>query len=464
MAKKPLEGLRVLDLGIVQAGPFITRYMGDWGAEVIRVESRAHADPSRISQYPENTPGAEFWNQGATFHEQMRGKLSVTLEFDNPKGVELLKRLVAVSDVLEESYPPRVMKQFGLDYESIKDVNPGLVYISSLGYGHGGPYEAYRNYGMITEAMSGISWLNGYEGGPPARSAIPYTDHPSTYMGFFAVMAALEQRRWTGKGQWVNLSQYEVGIHMIGDVYVEHSLTGETPPRLGNRHSDMAPHGVYPCQGDAGWITVAVRNDDDWAALRRALGDPDWARDAQFEHLDGRLRHGAAIDAGIAAWAAERDGYEAQAHLQRHGVPCGVTLGTRTLMVDPHLRERGFYKMVEHDPAQERVGRRPFPGPSAIMGETPGAIDRPAPMMGQHNEYVLSGILGLSKKEIEGLEAEGVVGTRPTYADIRPDPPLSAQDRMNMAGGVGRIRGHDPDYRARLGIDSAEQTGGGARQ
>ncbi len=452
MAKKPLEGLRVLDCGIVQAGPFLTRYMGDWGAEVIRVESRAHADPSRISHYPENTPGGDFWNQGAVFHEQMRNKLSVTLEFDQPKGVELFKQLVAVSDVLEESYPPRVMKQFGLDYESLRDVNPSLIYISSIGYGHGGPYSAYRNYGMITEAMSGISWLNGYPDGPPMRSAIPYTDHPSTYMGFLAVMAALEQRRWSGKGQWIDLSQYEVGIHMIGDVYVEHSFTGETPPRLGNTDPSVAPYGVYRCRGEENWVALEVRTDDDWQRFRQAMGDPEWARDPRFQAVDGRTANRDELDAALTAWTSTQEPYDVQAVLQANGIPAGVTLDSSTLMLDPHLRDRGFYRMVDHDPGQERVGRRPFPGPSAAMSRTPGDIDRPAPMLGQHNEQVFSGILGINREELDELEREGVIGTRPIYADIPPGAPLAPEERKNMAG-QGRIRGYNPDYRKRLGID-----------
>jgi len=451
MAKKPLEGVRVLDCGIVQAGPFITRYLGDWGAEVIRIESRAHSDPSRISHYPENTPGEDFWNQGAVFHEQMRNKLSVTLELDHPKGVELLKRLAAVSDVLEESYPPRVMKQFGLDYESLHEVNPALIYVSSLGYGHGGPYSAYRNYGMITEAMAGISWLNGYPGGPPMRSAIPYTDHPSTYMGFLAVMAALEQRRWTGEGQWIDISQYEVGVHMIGDVYVEHSLTGETPPRIGNTDPSMAPHGAYRCRGQERWVSIVVRHDDDWRRLRQALGDPEWATDPRFQDTEGRVGNRDEIDAALTSWTSTQDPYDVQTLLQAHGVPAGVNLDAGTLMVDPHLVERGFYRLVDHYPGQEGVGQRRFPGPSAVMSRTPGDISRPAPMLGQHNEQVLSGLLGLSREELEELEEEGVIGTRPTFADIRPAQPLGPEERAKMAG-QGKIRGFDPDYRERLGL------------
>jgi crotonobetainyl-CoA:carnitine CoA-transferase CaiB-like acyl-CoA transferase len=255
------------------------------------------------------------------------------------------------------------------------------------------------------------------------RSAIPYTDHPSTYMGFLAVMAALEQRRWSGKGQWIDLSQYEVGIHMIGDVYVEHSFTGETPPRLGNTDPSVAPYGVYRCRGEENWVALEVRTDDDWQRFRQAMGDPEWARNPRFQAVDGRTANRDELDAALTAWTSTQEPYDVQAVLQANGIPAGVTLDSSTLMLDPHLRDRGFYRMVDHDPGQERVGRRPFPGPSAAMSRTPGDIDRPAPMLGQHNEQVFSGILGINREELDELEREGVIGTRPIYADIPPGAP-----------------------------------------
>lgn len=452
MTDTPLGHLRVIDCGIVQAGPLITRYLGDWGAQVIRIESRNRPDAARTSHYPENKPGKEYWNQGAVFHEQMRNKLSICLELDDPEGVEILKKLMAVSDVFEESFPQRVMRKFGLDYESIKHINPGLIYISTVGYGHGGPYGDYRNYGMVSEAMSGISYLNGYEKDEPMRTSVPYTDHPSTYMGFLAVMSALEHRYQTGEGQWIDFSQYEAGIHMIGDAYVEYSLTGEMPTQNGNQHDEMAPHGVYPCTGEPGWIAIAIRNDTEWEMLKQLMGAPDWSTNPLLDSVTGRISSNDELDNHISKWTEYQKAYELQELLQNHGIASGVVLDHSTLQLDPNMKDRKFYKMVQHHENQERVGKRPFPGPSAKMTETPGDIFRHAPMLGQHNNEVLGDILGYSPEEIERLVEKGVTGTLPIFHDAPAPKPLAPEQRINMVG-QGAISSYNPNYRKQLGLD-----------
>ena len=444
-----LEGIRIIDNGIVQAGTWASRLLADFGAEVIRVENYHMPDVSRMFVYPENEAGSRFWEQGGTYHEQhLNKRYCVGMDLKTPLGVEVFKKLVSVSDVVLESNPPRVMKGFGLDYPELAKVNPGIIMISTCGYGHNGPYSDFRSYGMQIEPMSGLTWLTGYKDGPPRRGTIPYPDQCAAYHGAFAIMSALEQRRHTGKGQWIDVANYEVAASEIGEAYMDYFMNGRTIPRMGNRHPTMAPCGCYPCKGDDNWIALSVSDDEEWQALGRALGNPSWFGEERFADQASRGQHQDELDGLISKWTREREDYECMHILQGAGVPAGVVLSPKALMLDPHLKDRELFQFVEHSPLQENVGKRLMPGPAAKMSKTPGEIQYRAPMLGEHNEEVIRNLLSYSKEQYEEIVQSGAVGTDPIYAGLMIPPTISAEEQLRL----GRIRSHDPDYRQMLGI------------
>lgn len=441
----PLAGLRVIDAAVVQAGPWITRLMADLGAQVIRVESRVHL--GRYPLLPENRAGARWWEQAAVHLEQHRNKQGITLELFIPEGAELFKRLVRVSDVVVESHAAPVMGRFGLDYPALRAERPDLVMISSNGYGHTGPYRDYRSYGMMIEVMCGLTATTGYDHDQPRRSVIPYPDPVAAYHGAFTVLAALSHRRRTGEGQWIDLAQYETAVTVNAEAWLDFAMNGRDRRPIGNRHPTMAPHGMYPTHDPDRWIAIACRDDRDWACLRAAMGEPEWAADPRFDRPFRRVRHADMLDEKLSRWTELNNAGELAQRLQSAGVPAAPAQSPRDLLLDPHLAARKFWAMVPHEPERENVGVRPIPGPAAHFTRTPGAVRAPAPMLGQHNAQILGDLLGVADDELEALEADGVTGNQPENSAkpmLGPDP----ADLLRL----GQIQEFNPDFRQILGI------------
>lgn len=456
MARMALEGVRILDAGTVQAGPWATKLLADMGAEVIRVESRVHLEGVRMGSFPDDPPDALFWEEGAIYHEQHRNKHCITLELDLPQGQEVFQRLVKVSDAVLDSRPPRVMRNFGLAYKSLKEINPGIIMLSSIGYGHGGPFSEYRSYGMPAEGMSSISFYNGYQGGPPRRGTVPYPDHISAMHGAFALLAALEYRRRTGKGQWIDLAHYEVGIHFTPYGQMDYFLNHRLTPRAGNRSPALAPSGCYPCAGIDKWVTIAVSNDEEWQGLCRALGNLGWTQEERFVSFEGRWQHHDEIDGYLREWTKDKDQYAVTHALQKEGVPAGPVLSNKGQLLDPHFKARDFWQWVPHYPEQ-RAGTRPFHRALWKMSKTPGGVRRPAPLLGQDNEWVLRELAGLSEAEIQDLKDMQVIGTEPENKE------MGAARRIDPAARRTRVFEYDENFEEILGIQkpSPNQTSPG---
>lgn len=442
-----LEGVRVVDAAIAMAGPFVTRLLADFGAEVIRVEALSRPHRCRLAHFPDARPDKDaYWEQGATHHEQHRNKLGIAIELTNPRGREVFKKLVAISDVVVENSPPRVMKRFELDYPHLREVNPGIIMFSTTGYGHGGPYSAFRAYGMLIEAMGGLSSMMGYES--PRRGTVPFPDPVAGYHGAFAVLAALRQRRRTGKGQWIDLSQYEATIGHLGEAFADYTMNGRLGKPMGNRDGVMAPHGCYPCQGLDKWVNIAVCGDEQWRSLCAVMGDPAWCRDGRFATAERRRANEDELDSRIGEWTATQDQSDVVARLQRKGVAAGPAHSMKGMLLDPHLHARGMFKVVEHQPTQPGVGRRLISGPAWQLSETPGTIRKCAPTFGQHNEQVLCDLLGMTAEELRQLEDAGAVGTKPLpWAGKPPAEPTTPEEALK----AGRIVEYDPDYKEILG-------------
>ena len=445
----PLAGVRVVECGEAYAVPHLTRLLADMGADVIKVESCSRPDVVRVWPFPDNVPGEVFWNRGGVFNEPNRNKRAITLDLRTTDGVALFKRLIATADVFCENYTPRVMAQLGLAHADLVAVKPDLIMLSSTGYGHGGPWRDYTAWGFTIEPTAGICHLVGRAEGPPIRTGIAYVDMPAAAVGAVAVLAALHARDRSGEGRWIDLSQYEVGAAFIAEALVAAAFGGPTPTRLGNRHRGHAPQDTYRCAGGDRWVGLTVRDDADLAALARVLDAPQLLTDPRFATAESRREHAVALDARISAWTAERSAEDAVAALRSAGLPAAVAMSVRDLLLDTHLRARGYWETATHHPDCGDLGTRVYPGMAVRLHGTPGRIRRPAPMLGEHSREVLCE-LGAGDAERARLEAAGVIGTRPVQARID----TLAQHTVPYANlaDAGIIEGRDEDFMERLGL------------
>jgi crotonobetainyl-CoA:carnitine CoA-transferase CaiB-like acyl-CoA transferase len=425
----PLEGIRVLDLSRVFAMPYAAGHLADLGAEVIRVEA-CHLPDSRLQLHalPDNEPGGLFWERSGTFHTLNRGKRSITLDLRSPEALGILRRLVGISDILIENYTLRVSRRFGLDYASLRELRPNIIALSNTGYGHSGPWSSYGAVASTLESVHGTGAFMAYEG-IPAKIGNSYTDFIAAWTALFALMSALIYRARTGRGLWIDLAMYQVGASFVGEGIMDFAFNGQRRRSLGNGHLAFAPHGCYPCRGDDQWMVLAVQHQGQWLALCDALGRPDLAQDPRYLSINGRYSHRKELDEIIIRWTRGRDKYEIMDHLQELGVPCGPVLNSWDLFTDPHFRSRGFFEEARHSP-ESGVRSRHYLSRGWRMSGLDLRIRSPGPALGEANEYVLGGLLGMSTEEIKGLEKAGVIGRRPQ--GVGPPRPLSLEKQKTL--------------------------------
>lgn len=414
----PLAGTRVLDLTRVWAGPVAARVLADLGAEVISIVAASmlinapmpEEIVKLVATFPDNDPGEKPWNRHSMQNDFARNKLGMTLDLSTDAGLDIFKRLVKVSDVVLENYSPRVMPNFGLDYESLKKINPGIILCSMPGYGDSGPYRDYISFGTNLYPFSGFSSLMGYPDEGPMMSGNAYPDPIASLNAANAILTALFFRKRTGKGQYINLSQAEGSTCLIGETVLGYALNGKVPPRAANRHPAHAPQGAYPCKGEDKWVAIAVTSEEEWLALGEAMGNPDWMNGERFSDQLSRLKNQDEMDELISSWTRKSSHYEVMNLLQEARVPAGAVVNAPELLSDPHLNERGFFWEIEHPEA----GRHRYCAFPIKLSETPARPIRPAPCLGEHNEYVLGEILDLSEEEIKDLEEQKVISKVPT--------------------------------------------------
>ncbi len=394
----PLEGVRILDFTWVVAGPVATRILADHGAEVVKIERK---EPPQL--------GNRKLGLQCDLH---RDKLSLAINMQHPRGVELARRIAAKSDVVMDNFSARVMRTWGMDYESLRAVKPDIICISMSGLGHTGPRSSYVSYGPTLQALAGYTLLMAERDGTPAGYGYSYADMCGGYTGALAALVALWNRRRTGHGQFVDLSQFEAAISVVGPALLDISANGRTqsPPGYNSQEGPSAPHGVYPCKArdddNDRWIAISVRTEAEWRRFVEAIGAPDWTRDAKFRTLYLRIRNSAELDANISRWTVERSAEDAMATLQRAGIAAGVVENGIDLCArDPQLIERGFWpKVTTAKGASTRVTGIPFK-----LSATPGAVRTIAPEVGEHTDQVLGELLGLSRAERDSLIADGAV-------------------------------------------------------
>jgi len=424
--KQALAGVRVIDLSPIFAGPYCTKLLADMGAEIIRVECAARS--GRGVALPQMKPGGAFgasfpngdtgersYNRFGYYNEVNRNKYAITLDLAKPLGVEVFKSLLKISDVVVESFTPRVMGNFGLDYPVLRETSPRIIVISISGYGQDGPYRDYVTYGGGIEAMVGLSQLTAYADGEPLKPGVAYADATSGLHAAFAILAALRYRRLTGKGQYIDLAMREAVAPLLGEVIMDYTINKRAAKPIGDSHPAMAPHGCYRARGEDAWLAIAISSDEEWRAFCHVMGDPPWTREEKFATLAGRLVSREELDRLIEEWTSEYDHIELMNMLQGSGVKAGAVLNIAELAHDPHLKERGFFEELSHPEA----GTHRYPGVSWRMSRTPGRLRLPAPCFGEHNRYVFGELLGMSDEELSRLADEGVTASEPLpYLEI----------------------------------------------
>jgi crotonobetainyl-CoA:carnitine CoA-transferase CaiB-like acyl-CoA transferase len=402
----PLDGIRVCDFTWVWAGPFCTMQLAHLGAEVIKIESSRRSDTvRRLPSYADNEPGL---NRAGYFNQYNQGKRSIALDLTTPEGRDIALRLAAVSDIVAENFAPGVLHRLGLDYDSIRRVKPDIIMISLSGYGATGPLSPYIAYGPAQVPMSGLSSLTGFPGGPPLQVGLSYGDPTGGIQGAVAVLSALWRRLRTGEGAYIDESQWEAAIAMLGEAVVAQQVHGRQPERAGNRDPAMAPSGVFRCAGEPdeqAWVAISCATDTEWAALARVMGRPELTDDPRFRDVAARKTHEDEIEALVGDWTRTRGRWDVARTLQAAGVAAFPSMSAADLSDDPHLNERGIFVELEHS----EIGVRRHIGIPFKMSGTPVHVRRPAPCLGQDTDDVLRELLHMPEADIAALREKGVL-------------------------------------------------------
>jgi crotonobetainyl-CoA:carnitine CoA-transferase CaiB-like acyl-CoA transferase len=398
MSRAPLAGVRIADFTIPAAGPFGTHLLSQLGAECIKIESKTRPDAFR-------KPHAVYGRMtAATFDQVAANKLSVRLNLKKPEAIELAKRLVAVSDVAAQSFRAGVMDRLGLSFEELRKAKSDIILLSLSSCGQTGPDSHFAGYAPLFGAWGGLGWMSGYSDGPPVEMR-HVMDHTAGMHSAMAVVAALHQRRRTGRAQHIDLAAREISSAMIGDALVQASR-GEAPARTGNGDLAMAPHGVYATSVPDRWLTIAVRTDTEWQALVAVLGQNGIASDPRFATVQARRLHTSELDVLLSQWLADCDPDSTTDRLQEAGVAAHVSWNMQDIADDPHLRARGAVVEVS-DP---NIPARPVVGAPARFTKTQDVgIRRLTPALGQDEDYVFGELLGLSSAQRADLEEREVI-------------------------------------------------------
>ncbi len=399
------DGIHVLDFAWVGVGPIATKYLADNGADVIRVESAARPDVLRLAPpWKDGQPGPNNSQFFASFNTSKKG---ITLDLSKPKARELALRLLPWADIVSESFTPKAMRNWAMDYEHLLAIKPDLIMFSTCMQGQTGPNAMYPGFGQLMAALSGFYHISGYgEGEPPSPPYGAYSDFVAPRFLACALIAALDYRRRTGKGQYIDMSQFEAALHNLAPALIDYFATGRVLQPRGNRSVRYAPHGSYRCRDEDGherWIAIAVANDQEWEALLNTIGEV--RREARFATMRGRIDHQPAADEFVAAKIREHDAWDLTRRLQAAGVSAYPVQNCVDLHQDENLEAFGFWHWLEH----QQMGPSPYEGLQHRLSRTPGELRSAAPVLGQHNHEVLNGILGLSAAEIEQLQADKIV-------------------------------------------------------
>lgn len=395
MHKNALQEIRVLDFTWLLAGPYATRILADFGAEVIKVQS------GRIAT------GAES-NSTGYFNTWNRNKLGITLDMTHPEGRELARKLVRISDVVIENFTPRVMASWGLGYEALKEVKSDIILVSMSGMGQTGPWRDFAALGPTIQALSGVTHLTSFSRDCPVGIGYSYADHVAGLFAALAVLATLEYRTRTGQGKYIDISEYESMCTFLGPAFLDYLINGNLATPQGNDadYVSAAPYGCYKCLGDDRWCVIAVFSEEEWHALCQVMGNPDWTKQERFSTLLKRKENAEELNELLGYWTSQHDAEEVMKLLQEARVPAGVVCSAADLANDPQLKARGFFVQSQHS----LLGNTTMDGTPIRLSRTPAQFWRTAPLLGQDNCYVYRDLLGLDEEQFSRYIEKGVIG------------------------------------------------------
>lgn len=406
MAKKALEGVRVVELGPYVALPLTGRILASLGAEVIKVETNKVLDEMAF---------IPAWSRGAGQPDFQRLKKRITLDVRTPKGRDTILELLKVSDVFMTNFRRSILARWGIDFPEVRAARPDIIIMWQTGLGGVGPYYTYKSYGILVQHMSGVSMMSGPEGAPPVAINTSYSDYHTGVFQPVAVIGALIRRRLTGQPATMESSIFKSGAVTAGPPILDYQFNGRLPPRQANRDPAAVPHGVYPCRGEGRYCAIAVYTDQEWRGLCRVLGDPDWGRDAQFDTVLDRARNQDELDELISAWTVQYPAEEVMERLQQAGVPASIVSQGQDLFASSHLKARDFYRSSNYYEAQRGKPASQWRKGASIAWSTPAHLSE-TPMefghfsnIGEDNPYVFGELLGMGAEELERLIAEEVV-------------------------------------------------------
>jgi crotonobetainyl-CoA:carnitine CoA-transferase CaiB-like acyl-CoA transferase len=402
---RPLEGIKVVEFAAFAAGPVVGKHLADYGATVVHVESRTRPDGFR-GHYPPYKDNIHGLNRSGLFALCNSEKLDITLNLKkSPQSIELAKRIVAWSDVVIENFSPGTIGRLGLGYETLKEVKPNLIMLSSSNLGQRGPHAKHPGFGSHLSSLSGFTHLTGYPDGPPQILYGPYIDYIAVGYGVIAALAALEYRDRTGKGTHIDVSQYETGLQFIAPLRVDYSANGNVAVRNGNRDPRSAPHGAYPCQGEDSWCVISVFSDEEWRSLCGVMDQPAWSQDTKFATHQARKENEDELDKKIGEWTLQFAPKEVVERLQAAGIRAGIVNTMKDLFTEPQLAHRRQWVELEHP----EIGMMHYQRPPFILSKSPAGPNRRDPLLGEHNEYFYQEELGITEQEYTELVQQGVI-------------------------------------------------------
>lgn len=456
--RRPLEGVRVVEMAVIWAGPTAAWLMGLLGADVIHIDNPHHfpdwgrlfitwptagqlAEPSGRANFPEGKVGARPWNRIAFSTRALWNRMSCCVDVNKPEGKEVFKRLISKADIFFENNGATAMEHLGLGHEVLMGINSHLICINMPAWGRNGPYKDYVGWGAMHQALAGEEWIRGYNDGEhPSHNTFRYhMDSTSAAMAVYAAILGLLQRKKTGKGQWVDFAQMEAMVHHFGEIYMDAAWNGRNQRTIGNRHP-TALQGCYQCRGPNStldtvirggerWINITITSDREWNSLCRIMGNPDWCHDAKFATKESRYRNHDELDLRIEAWTKTRDNFELFYVLQANGIPAGPVEDHRDSHMDPQLNARDFFKVI----SAPDIGTYRYPGFPWKFSQTPCAVTHPPCRVGEDNDYVYRHVIGMTDEEIADLTGKQVIGDL-TYPWIGPMP-------EHIASELGLTRG-----------------------
>jgi benzylsuccinate CoA-transferase BbsF subunit len=404
MSAGALNGVRIIDFGQGAIDPIASSYLADFGSEVIKVESYSKLDFVRGTEQfvgEERNP-----DMNISFHRYNQNKLGVIIDLKKAEGRELAKKLVSISDVATENFTVGTFDKLGLGYKDLKKVKPDIIMLSCAFAGQTGPYKDFRGQGSVISAMQGLDELAGWPDSHPVSPSTAFSDHYMPWMWALVIIAALEHRRQTGEGQYIDGSSFEGGLDILDVGIPDYNISGRILRRRGNRHPAAAPHGVYRCLGDERWCAITVFTEKEWQSFCNAIGMSELAEDKRFATLSARLANQDELDRLVEDWTKNQTPEDVMLKLQEVGVAAGVVKNAKDMYEDTQLAFR------KHFWESQEEGMKPFTyeAPAAILSDTPAAFQRRAPFLGEHNDYVFSELLHLHPEEYANLVQRGVIG------------------------------------------------------